>query len=204
MPPTPYATFTFEVSRLVKQVLNGEKMKPGFHQKVAGYLHKVAKKSPTLENVKDAIAYLNAHPEYSREHQEKLSAKNSVASETEDEVKEKKTKGRPKKTNVEAEAEESRHFEKTPYFTQQTDYKNNNTEKISLKSNLRSEEMNKQDKLQEEEDRACTEAVEKLRYERAKKEALTEGGKTKRVNKKSRKTRKTKKNRINICQFYSI
>ena len=132
-PPTPYQTFTSEVSKLVKEVLNGEKMKAGFHQKVAGYMHKVAKKAATLENVKDAITYLNAHPEYKSEHQEKLSAKNSVASDTEDEVKEKKTKGRPKKAKVEekVEAEESSaeddieleqwEFEDTSYLKSQYD-----------------------------------------------------------------------------------
>jgi hypothetical protein len=106
-PPTPYQIFTSEVSKLGKEVLNGEKMKAGFHQKVAGYMHKVAKKSATLENVKDAITYLNAHPEYKSEHQEKLSAKNSVASDSEDEVKEKKTKGRPKKGKAEEKTKET-------------------------------------------------------------------------------------------------
>ena len=103
-PPTEYAKFTSEVSKLVKEALNGEKMKAGFHQKVAGYMHKMAKTSATLENVKDAIKYLDEHPEYTSSHAEKMSAKNSVGSN--DEKKEKKQKKEKKEKKVEAESED--------------------------------------------------------------------------------------------------
>jgi len=102
-PPTEYQIFTSEISKLVKEALAGEKMKRGFHQKVTGYMKKTAKTSATLENVKDAMKYLNDHPEYVSAHAEKMSSKNSVASDAKTETKP-KNKGRPKASKAKAEA----------------------------------------------------------------------------------------------------
>jgi len=81
-PPTEYQIFTSEISKLVKEALPaGTKMKRGFHQKVAGYMKQTAKTAATLENVRAAMQYLNDHPEYKSAHMEKMSSRNSVASE---------------------------------------------------------------------------------------------------------------------------
>jgi len=94
-PPTEYQKFTSEVSKLLKEAMAGDKMKPGFHTKVAGYMQKTAKTSATLENVIDAMKYLNAHPDYVSAHAEKMSSKGSVSEKKEAKAKA-KTKGNKK------------------------------------------------------------------------------------------------------------
>ena len=62
--PTEWTILLKETYPLVKEALDGKKMPNGTGLKVAGYLKKQGIKTPSLEDVKKAIEYLEANPHY--------------------------------------------------------------------------------------------------------------------------------------------
>ena len=89
-PLSAWATLLKEVYMpLLKEALDGKKMPTGLGLKVAGYLHKQGNTAPALDEVKKAIEYLEANPDYKSDTQKSRSESGSVS--------EKKPRGRPPK-----------------------------------------------------------------------------------------------------------
>jgi len=63
--PSEYKRFSSSVSVLIKEALDSAKAPLGFYTKVSGYMYSTGlKDNLTVESVKEAIKYLNDHPEY--------------------------------------------------------------------------------------------------------------------------------------------
>ena len=63
--PSEYKRFCSSVSVLIKEALDSAKAPLGFYTKVSGYMYSSGlKDNLTVESVKEAIKYLNDHPEH--------------------------------------------------------------------------------------------------------------------------------------------
>jgi len=63
--PSEYKKFSSKASVLIKEALDSAKAPLGFYTKVSGYMYSTGlKDNLTVESVKEAIKYLNDHPEY--------------------------------------------------------------------------------------------------------------------------------------------
>jgi hypothetical protein len=101
--PSAWAKSLSVVSALVKEALEGKKMPAGLHLKVAGYLKSKEIAEPDVDDVVEAIEFLEKNPDYK-------SGSQKARSVDESEIKKPKARGRPKKQptpTAEDEAEES-------------------------------------------------------------------------------------------------
>ena len=108
--PSAWAKSLSVVSALVKEALEGKKMPAGLHLKVAGYLKSNEIAEPDVDDVVEAIEFLEKNPDYK-------SGSQKARSVDESEIKKPKARGRPKKQptpTAEDEAEEAEEAEEEP------------------------------------------------------------------------------------------